>query len=147
MITGLACSGSSTPPIPTPPDRWQFSPICAQLPTVAQVSTIVFRPTRAPTLTKLGINTAPGAMNADFRTTAYFEAGKVTDREGKARVHFKLPDNLTTFRLMAVAAGETDFFGAGDAKITTSKKVMARPALPRRLLLSLRPPCCGAGSP
>ena len=74
-----------------------------------------------------------GPMRADFRTTAYFEAGKVTDKEGKARVHFKLPDNLTTFRLMAVAAGDTDFFGAGDAKITTSKKVMARPALPRLL--------------
>src|ERR1700712_5173656 len=70
IITGLACNGSNTPPMPTPPDRWQFSPICAQLPTVAQVSTIVLRPTRAPTLTKLGISTAPGAMNADRRTTA-----------------------------------------------------------------------------
>ena len=62
MITGLACSGSSTPPMPTPPDRWQLAPICAQLPTVAQVSTMVLRPTQAPTLTKLGISTAPGAM-------------------------------------------------------------------------------------
>jgi hypothetical protein len=70
-------------------------------------------------------------MRADFKTTAYFEAGKVTSREGKAHVHFKLPDNLTTFRLMAVAADQTDFFGSGEAKITTSKKLMARPALPR----------------
>ena len=45
MITGLACSGSSTPPMPTPPERWQFLPICAQLPTVAQVSTMVLRST------------------------------------------------------------------------------------------------------
>ena len=41
MITGSACSGSSTPPMPTPPEMWQFLPICAQEPTVAQVSTIV----------------------------------------------------------------------------------------------------------
>ena len=41
MIVGLACSGSSTPPMPTPPDRWTFLPICAHEPTVAQVSTIV----------------------------------------------------------------------------------------------------------
>ena len=41
MITGFACSGSSTPPMPAPPEMWQFLPICAQLPTVAQVSTMV----------------------------------------------------------------------------------------------------------
>ena len=45
MMTGLACSGSSTPPMPTPPDRWQFLPIWAQQPTVAQVSTMVLRST------------------------------------------------------------------------------------------------------
>ena len=41
MITGDACSGSSTPPMPAPPEIWQFLPICAQEPTVAQVSIIV----------------------------------------------------------------------------------------------------------
>ena len=41
MITGAACNGSRTPPIPTPPLKCTFLPICAQLPTVAQVSTIV----------------------------------------------------------------------------------------------------------
>ena len=41
MIVGPAWIGSSTPPMPTPPDRCTFLPICAQLPTVAHVSTIV----------------------------------------------------------------------------------------------------------
>ena len=41
MIVGAACSGSSTPPMPTPPERCTRLPICAQLPTVAHVSTIV----------------------------------------------------------------------------------------------------------
>ncbi len=41
MTTGAACRGSKTPPIPTPPLRCTFFPIWAQLPTVAQVSTIV----------------------------------------------------------------------------------------------------------
>jgi hypothetical protein len=45
MITGCAPGGSSTPPMPTPPARWQPRPTCAQLPTVAQVSTIVPLPT------------------------------------------------------------------------------------------------------
>ena len=40
MMVGLACSGSSTPPMPTPPDKCTFLPIWAQEPTVAQVSTM-----------------------------------------------------------------------------------------------------------
>ena len=62
MITGFACSGSKTPPMPTPPERWQFLPIWAQEPTVTQVSTIVPLSTLAPALMKLGITTTPGAM-------------------------------------------------------------------------------------
>ena len=51
MMVGLACSGSSTPPMPTPPDRCVL-PICAQEPTVAQVSTMVpSSSTNAPMLT------------------------------------------------------------------------------------------------
>ena len=41
IITGPACNGSKTPPMPAPQDRCTFLPICAQEPTVAQVSTIV----------------------------------------------------------------------------------------------------------
>ena len=37
--------------MPTPPARWQSLPICAHDPTVAQVSTIVPAPTRAPMFT------------------------------------------------------------------------------------------------
>jgi uncharacterized protein YfaS (alpha-2-macroglobulin family) len=71
------------------------------------------------------------AVRADFKTTAFFEAGRVTSNEGKAHFHFKLPDNLTTFRLMAVASAEDDRFGFGESRITTNRKLMARPALPR----------------
>src|SRR6478736_183843 len=68
---------------------------------------------------------------ADFKTTAFFQAGRVTSNEGKLRFQFKLPDNLTTFRLMAIASAEDDRFGFGESRITTSRKLMARPALPR----------------
>src|SRR5215207_8734653 len=62
-ITGSACGGSSTPPIPTPPARWTSAPICAHEPTVAQVSTIVRGPTHAPMLTYPGMSTTPSARN------------------------------------------------------------------------------------
>ncbi len=70
MIVGPACSGSSTPPMPTPPDKCTFLPICAHEPTVAHVSTIVPAPTFAPMLTKLGISTTSFAMHAPRRTIA-----------------------------------------------------------------------------
>src|SRR5471032_2208052 len=47
MMVGEACNGSSTPPMPTPPDKCTFLPICAQEPTVAQVSTMVPLSTRS----------------------------------------------------------------------------------------------------
>src|SRR3546814_18936061 len=68
MMTGPACRGSRTPPIPTPPDKWTFLPSCAHDPTVAQLSTIVPSPTLAPRLTNDGISTTPGAIYAPRRT-------------------------------------------------------------------------------
>jgi len=73
-----------------------------------------------------------GKPRRDFRNTAYFEAGRITSGDGKAHFHFKLPDNLTTFRLMAVAA-TTDRFGSGQTSVTSSKRLMVRPALPRAI--------------
>ena len=67
----------------------------------------------------------------DFKTTAFFDAGKVTDAEGHVQYRFKLPDNLTTFRLMAIVAGRDDRFGAGEATLLTQKHLMARPVMPR----------------
>ncbi|MGZ3475237.1 MAG: alpha-2-macroglobulin family protein, partial [Polyangiales bacterium] len=75
-----------------------------------------------------------GASNtprADFRATAFFEAGRVTSEDGHAKFHIKLPDNLTSYRLMAVAASGDDRFGFGESQVQASKKLMIRPALPR----------------
>jgi alpha-2-macroglobulin len=70
---------------------------------------------------------------SDFRTSAYFNPAVVTDARGLARVRFELPDNLTTFRLMAVAVGREDRYGFASSQFTVSKRLMARPALPRFL--------------
>lgn len=74
-----------------------------------------------------------GAAREDFRTTAYFNPKVATGADGKAHVSFKLPDSLTTYRLMAVVASETDRFGFGESQVVTSRPLMARPALPRFL--------------
>ncbi|MEP7049170.1 MAG: MG2 domain-containing protein [Pseudomonadota bacterium] len=69
----------------------------------------------------------------DFRQTAYFNPALLTDANGKAHVHFKLPESLTTYRIMAVAVSDGDHYGFGAASVTTSKHLMARPELPRFL--------------
>jgi uncharacterized protein YfaS (alpha-2-macroglobulin family) len=73
------------------------------------------------------------ALRSEFRTTAYFEPSRVTSNEGKAHFQFKLPDNLTRFRLMAVVASPDDKFGYGESAIASSRKLMVRPATPRAL--------------
>ena len=72
-----------------------------------------------------------GSVRKDFRQTAFFKPDIVTDSTGKAQVSFKLPDSLTTFRLMAVATSRDDRYGFGEARVVTSRRLMARPALPR----------------
>src|SRR5262249_41428489 len=66
----------------------------------------------------------------DFRQTAYFAPSLVTDSAGRAHASFKLPESLTTYRIMAVAVAADDRFGRADARVTTSKRLMARPAFP-----------------
>ena len=46
------------------------------------------------------------ATRRDFRATAWFQAGVLTGDSGRTHVRFKLPDNLTTFRVMAVAVAQ-----------------------------------------
>ncbi|MEZ4227395.1 MAG: MG2 domain-containing protein [Polyangiaceae bacterium] len=74
-----------------------------------------------------------GSVRKDFRQSAYFNPAVMTDASGRAKVSFKLPDSLTTYRLMAVAATLDDRYGFGESHVVTSKRLMARPALPRFL--------------
>src|SRR5690606_36053768 len=76
----------------------------------------------------------PGVtVRRDFRSAAYFNPSIVTDASGAAKVSFKLPEQLTTFRVMAVVAATDDRFGFAEQRVTTSRPLMARPALPRFL--------------
>ena len=72
-----------------------------------------------------------GEARHDFRQTAYFNPRIITDARGEAKVTFKLPEGLTTYRLMAVAVAQGDRYGFTQERVTTSKPLMARPALPR----------------
>ncbi len=75
----------------------------------------------------------PVSLREVFATTAYFNAEVLTDAEGNATVEIPMPENLTTFRVMAVAVdpAAADRFGHADTTVRVRKPLMLRPSLPR----------------
>jgi uncharacterized protein YfaS (alpha-2-macroglobulin family) len=72
-----------------------------------------------------------GGVRRNFVSTPFFNPSVVTDDKGHARVDFKLPDNLTTFRIMAVATSAAAEFGNGQSQVKVNKPLLLLPALPR----------------
>jgi uncharacterized protein YfaS (alpha-2-macroglobulin family) len=70
-------------------------------------------------------------LRGDFRSTAYWNPSLITDENGEAKVTFRLPDNLTTFRIMAVAQTKDSRFGRDETTFRVSKKLLLQAALPR----------------
>ncbi len=72
-----------------------------------------------------------GLTRANLRDVAFWQAALELPADGKIRHTFTLPDNLTTWRIMAVAVDGPGEFGSGDAQLEASKPLMVQPALPR----------------
>ena len=75
----------------------------------------------------------PVAMRTDFSALALFVPGVVTDDAGRAEVPVRLPDSLTRYRVMAVAAEGGRRFGSGEATLVARLPLMVRPSPPRFL--------------
>ncbi len=70
-------------------------------------------------------------LRGDFKTTAYWNPSLLTDAGGNASFEFTLPDNLTTFRIMAVAQTKDSAFGRQEANLKVSKPILLLPSAPR----------------
>ena len=75
----------------------------------------------------------PIRARVDFAALALFEASLPTDEAGRAQVTVTLPDSLTRYRVMAVAATRGNAFGSGESTITARLPLMVRPSPPRFL--------------
>ena len=73
------------------------------------------------------------AVRENLDALALFDPGAVTDASGRVTVHFDLPDNLTRYRVMAVAVHGADRFGTGESAITARLPLQVRPSAPRFL--------------
>ena len=70
-------------------------------------------------------------LRSRFQSTAFFIGSVITDSAGQAVASARLPDNLTTFRVMAVAVTPGDRYGSGQSPMLVTRPLLARPALPR----------------
>jgi uncharacterized protein YfaS (alpha-2-macroglobulin family) len=91
--------------------------------------------TRAPKVRMGGTRVSPRAHigRSVFRPTAWFLPSLLTGADGVAHAHLKLPDNVTTWRVFAVAQSLSDAFGTATSSFVTKQPLLARPALPRFL--------------
>lgn len=80
-------------------------------------------------------STTPSAIDerTNFDALAVFEPAAPTGPDGTATVEVTLPDNLTRYRVMAVAADAVDRFGSAESTITARLPLQVRPSPPRFL--------------
>ena len=76
---------------------------------------------------------ARSRVRSRFVSSAFWAPALATNAHGEVQFRFKAPDNLTAFRLMAVAADTGSRFGSGERRITIRKPLLAKPVLPRFL--------------
>ncbi|HET7081791.1 MAG TPA: MG2 domain-containing protein, partial [Chloroflexia bacterium] len=73
-------------------------------------------------------------VRSQFSDTAYWKAQVTTDANGQAVVSVPLPDNLTTWRLTALAVTRDTQVGQATNEIVSTKPLLLRPRLPRFLM-------------
>jgi len=78
-----------------------------------------------------GLN-VPLAVRKNFDALALFLPDARTDANGKTSVEVTLPDSLTRYRIIAVAA-DVDRFGKGESTLQARLDLMVRPSAPRFL--------------
>jgi len=82
--------------------------------------------------------TGGGGLSADlvdklrrrFQAVAYFNPRVHTDAQGQAKVSFTLPDNITSYRVFAVAVDRGSRFGSRERQLIVTKDFYLEPGLP-----------------
>ncbi|NJK72754.1 MAG: alpha-2-macroglobulin family protein, partial [Synechococcaceae cyanobacterium SM2_3_60] len=123
-----------------PPDPLEAVFANRPLPTrwSSNLGDVVLAPFAAESLEKgwgygggIGAAAANTRTRRDFQPLAYYDARVAVDASGEATVTFPLPDDLTTWRVMAIAITEAQQFGQTEATFQTSLPLLANPLLPR----------------
>ncbi|HBG20605.1 MAG TPA: large extracellular alpha-helical protein, partial [Desulfobulbaceae bacterium] len=74
------------------------------------------------------------SMRSLFKFVSYWNPSLIADAEGKATIEFAVPDNLTGWKVLAMAVSPEDRMGLGEAVFKVNQATEIRPALPNQLL-------------
>lgn len=72
-------------------------------------------------------------MRTQFKYVSYWNPSVKTDPEGKAQIEFDAPDNLTGWRVFAVATSPTDRLGLGEGEFKVNRPTELRPVMPNQV--------------
>ncbi|MBW1799793.1 MAG: large extracellular alpha-helical protein, partial [Deltaproteobacteria bacterium] len=87
---------------------------------------------------KKGADTAGGGgadfwMRSLFKFVSYWNPSVIPDARGRARIEFEAPDNLTGWRVLAMAVTPGDRMGLGDGRFKVNRPTEIRPVMPNQV--------------
>ena len=74
------------------------------------------------------------SMRSLFKFVSYWNPALRPDAQGKAHIEFEVPDNLTGWRVLAMAVTPEDRMGLGEAVFKVNQSTEIRPAVPNQVL-------------
>lgn len=72
-------------------------------------------------------------MRTLFKYVSYWNPSLKTDAKGNAQIEFEAPDNLTGWRVLAIATTPTDRMGLGDGNFKGNRSTEIRPVMPNQV--------------
>ncbi|MBQ7501207.1 Ig-like domain-containing protein [bacterium] len=128
MVEDECCAGAV--PMEAPRMAMNAAPAAKGMAMPQAERSAVMKSAAAPAAQRPG---APIAVRSNFDALALFEAAGITDSAGRVSLSVKLPDNLTRYRIVAVAADKETRFGKDESSLTACLPLMVRPNAPRFL--------------
>ncbi len=72
-------------------------------------------------------------MRNVFKYVSYWNSSVPIDKDGTAMISFEAPDNLTGWRVLALAVTPSDRMGLGEANFKVNRPTEIRPAMPNQV--------------
>lgn len=73
----------------------------------------------------------PSVVRQRFPDTAYWNGSVLTDHEGKATITLRLPDNVTTWKILVRGVDQATRVGETEVELVATKPLLIQPVTPR----------------